>query len=108
MKRQAPLFLVFLCGLIMVIQFFVPHEYSDTLFQYANDFVIVIGILALPVGIYSLMKNTVNKAVRDGARMENLVVHTVKTSSGKAFPRCHNCQKTTAGSTVTSDPTPPN
>ena len=65
MKRQVPLFLVFLCGLIMVIQFFVPHEYSDTLFQYANDFVIVIGILALPVGIYSLMKNTVNKAMRD-------------------------------------------
>ncbi|MBD3235662.1 MAG: hypothetical protein GF330_03050 [Candidatus Eisenbacteria bacterium] len=65
MKRQVPIFLVFLCGLTMVIQFFVPHDYSDVLFQYANDFVIVIGILALPVGIYSLMKNTVNKAMRD-------------------------------------------
>ena len=65
MKRQVPIFLVFLCGLTMVIQFFVPHEYSDLLFQYANDFVIVIGILALPVGIYSLMKMTVKKAVRE-------------------------------------------
>jgi apolipoprotein N-acyltransferase len=65
MKRQVPIFLVFLCGLTMVIQFFVPHEYSDLLFQYANDFVIVIGILALPVGIYSLIKMTVKKAVRE-------------------------------------------
>jgi apolipoprotein N-acyltransferase len=65
MTRQVPIFLVFLCGLTMVIQFFVPHEYSDLLFQYANDFVIVIGILALPVGIYSLIKMTVKKAVRE-------------------------------------------
>jgi len=65
MKRQFPIFLVFLCGTIMVIQFFVPHEYSEILFQNANDFVIVIGILALPVGIYSLMRSTVHKARRE-------------------------------------------
>lgn len=65
MKRQVPIFLVFLCGIIMVAQFFVPHEYSEDLFQYANDFVIVIGILALPVGIYSLMSSTVRKARRE-------------------------------------------
>jgi len=62
MKRRIPLILVFVTGMAMVAQFFVPHEYSDYLFQYANDFVIVIGILALPVGIYSLMVATVRKA----------------------------------------------
>ena len=34
MKMAVPIFLVFLTGMIMVIQFFVPHEYSDFLFQY--------------------------------------------------------------------------
>ncbi len=65
MKKQIPIFLVFLSGMIMILQFFVPHEYSEFLFQYANDFVIVIGILALPVGIYSLMSSTVRKAERE-------------------------------------------
>ncbi len=65
MKRQIPLFLVFVAGLIMVIQYFVPHPFSEFLFTYANDFVIVIGILALPIGIFSLLRNTWNKAQHD-------------------------------------------
>ncbi|MBU1701508.1 MAG: hypothetical protein KJ970_17855 [Candidatus Eisenbacteria bacterium] len=65
MKRQLPIFIVFITGIIMVIQFFVPHAWSEFLFTYANDFVIVIGILALPLGIFSLMRGTVKKAQRD-------------------------------------------
>lgn len=65
MKRQLPLILVFISGIVMVAQFFVPHEYSEALFQNANDWVIVIGILALPVGIYSLMSSTIRKARRE-------------------------------------------
>ncbi len=44
-----------------------------------------------------------NAALKDGARMENLVIHTVKVRDGLAFPRCQNCQVTTNGATVTSD-----
>ena len=62
MRSRIPLVLVFLTGTIMVAQFFVPHEYSEFAFQYADDFVIVIGILAMPVGIVSLMSATVRKA----------------------------------------------
>ncbi len=65
MKRQIPIFLVFLTGIIMVIQYFVPHPFSEFLFTYANDFVIVIGILALPIGIYSLLNNTWQKGRHD-------------------------------------------
>jgi hypothetical protein len=65
MKRQFPIFIVFVTGIIMVFQFFVPHAASEFLFTYANDFVIVIGILALPLGIFSLMRGTVKKAQRD-------------------------------------------
>ena len=61
MKRQIPIFLVFLTGVIMVMQYFSPHPVSEFIFTYANDFVIVIGILALPIGIFSLLRNTVYK-----------------------------------------------
>jgi hypothetical protein len=65
MKRQVPIFLVFLSGMIMVIQYFVPHKLSEDLLGYSNDFVIVIGILALPIGIFSLIVNTWEKARHD-------------------------------------------
>jgi hypothetical protein len=65
MKTQLPIFLVFLTGVIMVLQYFVPHQFSQDLFTYANDFVIVIGILALPIGIFSLMMGTWAKARHD-------------------------------------------
>ncbi|MBD3335429.1 MAG: hypothetical protein GF355_07920 [Candidatus Eisenbacteria bacterium] len=65
MKRQLPIFIVFLAGIIMIIQYFVPHAASEFVFTYANDFVIVVGILALPLGIFSLMNATVKKARRD-------------------------------------------
>jgi hypothetical protein len=65
MKKQLPILIVFITGLIMVVQYFVPHAASEFLFTYANDFVIVIGILALPLGIFSLMRGTVIKAQRD-------------------------------------------
>jgi lysylphosphatidylglycerol synthetase-like protein (DUF2156 family) len=65
MRRQLPIFIVFLTGLIMVLQYFSPHPFSEFLFTYANDFVIVIGILALPIGIFSLLRNTVVKARTD-------------------------------------------
>jgi hypothetical protein len=65
MKRQVPIFLVFLAGVIMVAQYFVPHQASVFVFTYANDWVIVIGILALPIGIFSLLRNTYMKARND-------------------------------------------
>jgi lysylphosphatidylglycerol synthetase-like protein (DUF2156 family) len=61
MRRQLPILLVFVTGILMVLQYFSPHPLSEFLFAYANDFVIVIGILAIPIGIFSLMRNTVNR-----------------------------------------------
>ncbi len=65
MKKSIPILIVFITGIVMVMQYFVPHAWSEFLFTYANDFVIVIGILALPLGIFSLMRGTVNKARKD-------------------------------------------
>jgi hypothetical protein len=46
----------------------------------------------------------VNNAMLDGANIEDLEVHTVRTRTGEAFPRCKNCRITTDGTNVTSDP----
>ena len=46
----------------------------------------------------------VNDALVNGARIEKLEVHTVRTKKGEAYPRCKNCRLTVDGPTVTSDP----
>ena len=67
MKRQLPFVIVFITGMIMIAQYLIPHSASDFVFTYANDFVIVIGIIALPLGIFSLMSATVRKARQGGS-----------------------------------------
>jgi len=56
MKKQIPLYFVLVSGIVMIIQYFVPSEQSEWMFTYANDWVIVIGIFALALGIWSLLK----------------------------------------------------
>ncbi len=61
MKKQIPIYFVLVSGIVMIIQFFVPSEESQWLFTYANDWVIVVGILALPLGIYGLLRSEFKK-----------------------------------------------
>jgi hypothetical protein len=56
MRKQIPIYFVFGSGIIMIIQYFVPSEESEWLFTYANDWVIVVGIFALALGIWGLLK----------------------------------------------------
>ncbi len=56
MKKQIPIYFVLVSGIVMIIQYFVPSEESEWLFTYANDWVIVVGIFALALGIWSLLK----------------------------------------------------
>ncbi len=56
MKKQLPIYFVLVSGIVMIIQYFVPSEESRWLFTYANDWVIVVGIFALALGIWSLLK----------------------------------------------------
>ncbi|MBU0982462.1 MAG: hypothetical protein KKA42_01230 [candidate division Zixibacteria bacterium] len=68
MKRQIPLALVFVFGLFMIFQYFVPHEKSEWVYEFLLDWILVIGIFALALGIWSLYKVSVDK-IR--ARKEN-------------------------------------
>lgn len=61
MKRQVPLILVFLGGLFMAAQEFIPHESAKFLKQFLLDWIIIIGIFALALGIWSLFKLSVDK-----------------------------------------------
>jgi len=65
MHRQIPIYVVFTCGILLIIQYFVPSSQSKFLFTYANDWVMVIGILALPLGIWSYLRKTWLQALRE-------------------------------------------
>ena len=81
MKRQLPILLVFLSGVIMVVQYFVPHQFSQDLYGYATDYIIVIGILAMPLGILSLVRGTWAKARFDPSER----IYSIATLAGFAL-----------------------
>lgn len=53
MRRKIPLFLTFITGLLFLILFFIPHPVAKTTFSKGLDWLNVIGIFALVIGIYS-------------------------------------------------------
>ncbi len=61
MKRQIPFLLVFVAGIFMIIQYFVPHRSSEVAYEFLLDWIMIIGIFALALGIYSLYKVSVDK-----------------------------------------------
>jgi len=56
MKRQIPLMFVFVLGFLMIIQFFIPHEKSEDLASFLLDWIVIIGIFALALGLWSLVR----------------------------------------------------
>jgi len=61
MKRQLPLLLVFIFGMFMIFQYFVPHESSEWIYEFLLDWIYIIGIFALALGIWSLYHVSVDK-----------------------------------------------
>jgi len=55
MRREVPLTIIFVSGAFMAFQYFVPHHVSATIYQYALNWTIIIGIFTLTVGIGSLI-----------------------------------------------------
>lgn len=54
-KRQLPFILVFVFGTFMALQYFVPREGSENIYEFLLDWVQIIGIFALALGIWSLI-----------------------------------------------------
>jgi len=65
MKRQIPLIIIFVCGTFMVVQFFVPHEKSEYLYEFvALGWPPIIGVFALMLGVLSLTRVSLTKIRR--------------------------------------------
>lgn len=61
MRRQIPLALVTIFGAFMALQYFVPHTTSELAYEFLLDWVLIIGIFALALGIGSLVTVSVTK-----------------------------------------------
>lgn len=56
MRQQLPLAITFIVGFFMAVQFFIPHEFSQKFYETGLDWMIIIGIFALGLGIVSLFR----------------------------------------------------
>ena len=56
MKRTVPLMIVMVGGILMIIQYFIPHQISQTVFEYYTDWAPIIVAFALVLGVGSLTR----------------------------------------------------
>ena len=61
MRWQYPLLIVFLGGLFMAVQYFVPLEASERVYEYALDWIIIVGVFTMCLGLWSLFRVSVAK-----------------------------------------------
>lgn len=54
MRRTVPLRMCLIMGVVMIIQFFIPHRISQTFYEEVLDWYIITGIFALVLGLQSL------------------------------------------------------
>ena len=64
MKRRIPMLIVSITGILMTIQYFVPHQWSEAFYNNALDWLVIIGIFAMPLGIYSMVRMQLTKIQR--------------------------------------------
>jgi len=74
MKLRLPLILCFLCGLMMIIQFFIPHPPFTNMYNKLLDWSIIISIFALVLGLSSLMKLHYTRIARKTSDMPYSIV----------------------------------
>ncbi len=64
MRRELPRIITFVGGMFLAIQYFIPHRFSQAVYETALDWDIVIGVFAIFLGIVSLVHFHVNKIQR--------------------------------------------
>jgi len=74
MKQRIPLIIVFCVSVFMLIQYFVPLDSWAWLYQYFIDWTIIIGVFALLLGIWSLLRVNVDKIKRKAENWQFAVI----------------------------------
>jgi hypothetical protein len=64
MRRVLPFTIVSIAGFFMLIQYFIPREEFEWIYEYTLDWIIVIGCFAMLLGLYRLTYVSVNKVRR--------------------------------------------
>ena len=57
LKRTVPLAIAFLSGIILMLQYFIPHPASETVLQYSQDWLTTIAYVAMLLGVGSLLQS---------------------------------------------------
>lgn len=65
MKRTLPLIIVFVLGIVMIIQNFIPHPVSESLMQKANLWLIAMGGFGLILGVGTFIHLHLTKIKRN-------------------------------------------
>ncbi len=61
MKRNVPLMIAMIGGLLMMIQYFIPHQASQDVFNYYTEWAPLVGSFALILGVGSITRVHVHK-----------------------------------------------
>ena len=64
MRMQLPIAVCFVMGVVMLAQYFVPHAWSQELNRRVYDWMLLIGVFALVLGVASLVKLHWQRAAR--------------------------------------------
>jgi len=64
MRRAGPLKLCLICGIVMIIQFFIPHRFSENFFGEVIKWLIISSVPAIVIGYYSITHVHLNKIKR--------------------------------------------
>ena len=64
MQRELPRIITLVTGLFLAIQYFIPHRHSEQFYQTALDWLIIVGIFSVVLGIASLVNVQTQKIKR--------------------------------------------
>ncbi len=56
MKKQIPLLITFIAGMVMMLQYFIPHRPFSDIQQLFNTWYVIIAVFAMILGIGNLLK----------------------------------------------------
>lgn len=74
MRRQIPIWICGVLGLLLVIQFFVPHQVSEDFLDKSNDWFRILTVFAFVIGIGSLIRLHARRISRRGENWRYSIV----------------------------------